>query len=414
MATVKTRKYKLNFLKDCFSSKNTVFNNEKLDLCGMFIEEGLRVPQEIEPIEIYKVKGKTYIYASDKYVWVYSGGSYVKSTETKFECVPEIFPITYDGGEEICVAGGKNIVICGKTAFVSEIDFSDKITLCNGVMFMANDNVLYFSSPFDYDLQTQPVKAENYIILGDGTEKILLLQTIERELLILTTNSVYRLTVEGLEKDYELQKLSYGLTVNTQTVAGDNESFYYIKQKDFCVYKNKKIKTIRFLPDDDKIYGYAFKPALYGEWYILSYYDSQNAGEGKTVMINTETEERIFLSGTIDFSYKRGLTFNRETRFVQSYQFGNYEPTAKADWKSVSLNLGSAKLKRIKSVSVVSQGEVKITISGDFGSKTLFLNGVETIKENLVSKTFTLLTECNASSLPITEISIEYQIMGEQ
>ena len=183
------------------------------------------------------------------------------------------------------------------------------------------------------------------------------------------------------------------------------EIFYFISDKFLCSYNGKTFNKIKLL--EHKITSFEFCGIADG-CYLIQYYAED---EYRLRGLDLNKNLPFYTMVAHCFSKYQGIGINTSYEmaiFQDQINAGHF-----ANYQSLKFNMGSGKKKRITDIEAFSYGSIRLNIRGDFGMETVYVEGGTAQKLNLVSKDFYIQFSCLIGNLPLSDVKIKYQILGE-
>ena len=318
-----------------------------------------------------------------------------------------------------CSVGGSSLIAIGfddggffidQTGSILQADLpnGDCSVFYAGMLFVAKGNLLNFSKLLcveDFSLGLNNggfVKTE----VNDGN--ILALVPMENCLVVFCEKGVYELTAVGERTDYKLIRQNVSISAEQGSVGYLGDKIFFINNGKLCYFKSGVVNSV----DCDVFEDFYFdgQSTVSGGVYIakikgisnrvkkLLYFDT-NGFESSIIDLNVSqtASEGILLSGTQFFGVSEKHNLNND--FF---------------WESKLLDLGFSEKKDLLYFGAYSDGEVKVSITGDTIKKTFELKkGYNERLLNIPSYGFTLSFFASGNFFKVKDIKIKYRIRGE-
>ncbi|MBR2871762.1 MAG: hypothetical protein IKB98_10410 [Clostridia bacterium] len=399
--------YKIDFENLMDKSNNLICDHNSLTLCKAFAKTGNFTADFADMVmNVYKVEGRTFFYMSSNSVCEFKNKQTYNISKAAFNPAPELIGVPYKGERQVLAVSNKTVEILGIEKKTLTESYGKYLTICNNVLFCAKDNCLYFTAPMKDDGGIENVELKNFITLPPQSGNIKGLYTFGKKLYVVCQRHIYHLTVTGKPLEYELKQESLlELNVLENTVLGNGDTFYFVSDKNLCEFNGKTLKKYDFL--EEEINSFEFCGIADG-CYLIQYYNQEQYllrgfDFSKSLPFYTYTMHCFSKYGGlgIDDTYSLAL-FQKQ---INAGHFVNYY--------SKKFNMESGKRKRIIEIEGFSAGSIKLYIKGDFGLESVFIEGATTQKLNVISKDFLVYFSCVTGMLPLTDLKVKYQVLGE-
>jgi hypothetical protein len=410
-ATTKTASskhvYKIDFEKLNDKSNNLICEPSSLTLSKAFAKTGKFSADFSDMVmNVYNIEGKTFFLMSTGSIAQFKNNQTYTLSKASFSGTPELIGVPYKGERQVLVVSNKTIEILGLEKKTLLEDYGKYLTICNNVLFCAKANSLYFTAPMKEDGGIENVELKNFITLPPQSGDIKGLYAFDKKLYIVCQKHIYHLIVTGNPLEYGLvQESLLELNVLANTVLGDGNTFYFISNKFLCEFNGSTLKKHNFLEVEINSFEFC---GLADGCYLIQYY----------------AQDQYSLRG---FDFSKNLPFYTRTAHCFSryqglgiddtYNFALFQKQINAghftNYHSKKFNMGSGKKKRITDIEGFSGGSIKLYIKGDFGLESVYIEGATAQKLNVISKDFSVYFSCVTGMLPLNDLKVKYQILGE-
>ncbi len=363
-------------------------------------------------LSIISVGDKVFYYAEDGKLYCVYNGALITPQLKAFSSSPTIVEIMKNGKYVPFVIDGiGNGYAINEDGTVTEheIPKGRVATVYNGMLFIANNNEVYFSAPLDFTDFTMDLNHGGLIKTDVNDGEIRSLVTEEDKLLIFTTRAVYTFTAFGDRIDYELKKLETVIpSMRTCSAKDCGEKIVFVSDDSLYAYSQGKITKIDGLLD-----GKNYKPISDSAVDDGVYYLPVTDANGKKSILRHDLKSGLecLLDTGKSLIADGGYSVSDNGSLLKLEENSLAETTVSFTGKP--FDFGSAKKKVVHEISVICSSQGTLTIDGDCGQKKFSLErGGNEKRMNISSKTF-VLTFSGGKDFNAKNLTIKYRIKGE-
>ena len=354
----------------------------------------------VETRDMFSVDNKIYLRGYDQYLYQQMGNRVVQKIECGF-MKAAMDTVILDGQTHVLFMDEKGIKIIDKNqtgiTLPSGKYFATYMLRC----FVANDNTIYFSSPFNFEERSMMLDNCGNISISSQDGKILGIYDFSTYLLIVCSKCFYKLTI--INGEFNLEKLKChcdGIFINTLAKAKDK--LLFVANKKLYSYEDFSIKEIpTFFAKELTVND---SNATYND---NLYFCMLNNLEKRCVFVYDFIKEQDSLIYTENNTlYCKNILYSYEEQLFYNIVSSS---NSSSKWRSFAMNLGNDDKKSLIELSIKVTADSTLKISGDFGDKTFALKaGANKKTMNLRSRDFTLELNCQTSGVGVNNLRFKY------
>ena len=353
----------------------------------------------------YCVNNRLFAYSSDKYIYEYK--SYAFSKVDTSESLPILVPIIFEGQEEVLAINSTTSFVLGKSQNQFNVPKGSYWANYDNRLFIAENNVLYFSGPFDAKNLSMDLSNIGNISVSAQDGKIYGLANYQDDLIVVCQKSIYKLHIsQGGE--FSFGKLNIALPeVKAGSVVKVGSELLFVASKKLYAYKNGKVELLK--PAFETYLSKTLKQALaYDEYYAITFVVAEM---NYLYMYNTRTKQ-VHIIGESFGDYIGGKYFYDKS-LNRIYQISVLK-ISPSEWTSLELDLGTHKNKMVTEVSVNMSTSGTCYVFGDTGSKWFGLRtGNNNKKLQLQGRKFSFSIMYNIKDVVIKDFKVKYKILED-
>lgn len=404
---VKLKSYTVDFLKNGDYCINAMPDKESIKPAFAYTDTGYRFSDANYPVKFYCVDGKIFYRSSAGKIFKRGADAFEQFCSVRFTTEPNIVPVIYQGRKQYLIFSSNKAVVCDLTETVVSVPYSKVYEVYNGMLFVAIDNVVRFSAPFDFTDFTMDLNLGGYMEVDGKLGNVKGLVNCEDYLLMVCEHGLAKFVCEGerVSYDYKVLTTPY-LDVRDGSVKKAGDGVYFISENRLYEYKNGKLtvvddicknRAITFTDRAVECNGNYIIPVTIADRYGVFVYVYRNK-DGKS----------FFADGVAALSDSGGLFLDRVTGKLSKFDSDN-SSLKNAEYRSLPLDMGSDEEKRVTKIEVKTKGTCAAVLYGDFGEYACnFNDGYNFIRTNLVSKNFTIKISTHLSSMLIEHMKLIY------
>ena len=267
--------------------------------------------------------------------------------------------------------------------------------------FVANENTVYFSSPFDFENRSMMLDNCGNFSFSYEDGNVLGLFDFSTYLLIVCSKSFYKLTI--VDGEFKLEKLNSDFyQIEQNSLLKMRDKVIFVSENKLYCYQDFEIKQLpsSFIKDVENFDN----KATFNDYF---YYCQTSDYDRKCVLaydVKNNTENIVDVDDC-DLMCKNILFTHRQKVF---FTISNGYPN-NTEWISTKIDLGSINSKSLIEVSVYVERKSTLKVKGDFGEKTFELKqGANKKIMNLRSKQFIFEILCFESGLSVRDLQLKY------
>ena len=415
MALKKTasKNYTLNFEKDSFVTQSMMPNGNVLEVGPFYASYSINMPIEnYSPTFIQRIDSSLYLWKSNDYVYKTKFSSLEWTSKNIYSSMPKVIRVKDLGKEVDLIFNSSLAEIVGQGVVTLR---GKRYTLCevfNDTFFTSDGKDLYFSNKFTDGTVSDNLFACNFIKIDDIYGKVLFLHGYNKTLYLVCEKAVLTLNVGESLSDYKFTNVvDEGFTIQERSICADGKCVYFISGNFLYCYDGKKLTQKKFFPQGETML-YRGKASIVDGYYLCSgqlkplglscgwYYDLLTDKKGMVEIMDA-------------YADNGGHAYSKEKNIIRRFVRKTTIEYAKCLFQSKALNFGSNLIKRLSLIEFSSEEKLILTVSGNFGSEDFTIEGFTQIKCNLISRTFTFSFNCEGKCLPLKDLKLKYNVLGE-
>ncbi|MBO7149368.1 MAG: hypothetical protein J6V71_00585 [Clostridia bacterium] len=371
---------------------------EQLTASNLYLAPSYSVTIEIR--DMFNVDGKTYLRGYDGYLYQQTGLQQIQKIECGYMNAA-MGSIILNGEKNVLFVDEKGVKIIDKSQLEIGLPSGKYFATYMLRCFVANDNTIYFSSPFDFEERSMMLDNCGNISINSQDGKILGIYDFSSYLLIVCEKSFYKLTI--IDGEFSLEKLKcYCDGIAWKSLIKMNDKLLFIANKKLYVYENFAIKEI-----PTTVAQHITMAGLIATGAETLYFCTTNDPEKRSIFVYDFVKEKDSLLHVDNNSLCcKNILYNYDEQRLYAVMSG---PNTASKWRSLAMNLGDDDKKSLIELSIKVTADSTLKISGDFGDKTFALKtGVNKKTMNLRSRAFAIEVNCGTSAVSIDNLQFKY------
>lgn len=415
MAQKKTavKSYTLDFEKERYITYSLIPNGNAIDQGPFYMTYNLRMPvQNYSPTNIQRVDSYLFLWKSNDYVYKTILSTLEWTSKNIYSSKPKVIVVKHLGREVELLFNSSMAEIVGQDVVTLRGNRYVLCAVCNDVFFTSDGKDLYFSNKFTDASVVDNMYTCNFIKMNEIWGKVQYLHSYRNTLYVVCEKALLTLNVGEKLSDYKFTTtVDENFTIHERSICAEGKDIYFVSNNFLYCFDGKKLSKKDFFPQKANLLhrGQAYIAEGYYMWagelipFELSngwYYDLFNNKAGMVEFMDV-------------YADKGGFAYNKEKNLIKRFVRKSSTEYAKCVFQSKSINLGSNHNKRLNLIEFYSAGKIVLTVSGDFGSEDFTIDGYTQVKCNLISRAFTFSFNCKGNCLPVKDLKLKYNVLGE-
>ena len=408
---------KVDFTENKLYDYNLIARGEHCDNFFGFIKTTMLLPSELNPIRIFFVNKKFYVYCDNYKLYVYNGSSFEIAVHDTFLSEPFVHEIMSDGVKKTLVFSAYSVYILnGKSSEVQSLTLSEQTgnikSVILGRIFSSRDRKVYFTQPLDNLAGKTSLDLSILVEVPEYMGSVCGFGTINGIVYVFCKHGI--LKVENFENEnFSCKPLEVtGFDIYEKSVHSIENFIFFNSREKLYKMSFDKIEEINAFDYVDGDFSINL-PAKFNE-YLLYPIKVLKSGFHLALVYNSITDEYFYTTCKDMISYSGGYTIDRSTKEIYNFVKNNSDAKLQSVWTSKEMDFNSNKSKGLLKFELNVANKCVVAITGDFGQRKFNLvKGNNVIRCNLCSTKFQFNITSSPNALPISNFRLEYIIKGE-
>ncbi len=415
MAVKKTasKNYTLDFSKDYYVAVSMTTDGNTLDHGPSYTSYSMKMPiDNYSPTNIQIADSYLYLWKKEDHVYKSMFSLLEWTSKNVYSSKPKLIRVKHLGkevdllfnssvaeivGQDVVTLRGKRYILC---------------VVCNDMFFTSDGKDLYFSNKFTDGDVSDNMFTCNFIKMDEVYGKVEYLHSYKKTLYIVCENALLTLNVGENLSDYKFTTIiDDGFIIPERSICANGKNVYFISNNFLYCFDGKKLIKKEFFSQND-IFKHKEQACIVDGCYLCSG-ELKPSGLSQGWYYDLFTDKKGMVEIMDAYCDKSGHAYSKEKNIIKRFIRKTTIPNSNCVFQSKEINFGSNFNKRLSLIEFFSSGEIILTVSGDFGSEDFTINGFTQVKCNLISKVFTFSFNCRSDCLPLRDLKLKYNVLGE-
>lgn len=354
----------LNLKNDAKFAFNLIFEGDLIKSSSSWIESDITLPtdEENQPlgvIKTYLLDGVKYCYCSDNRLYKEENGVFNLFSEKTFNSIPHLLTVLEEGERRTLIISDNASVLRGYGEVDVTVPYTSCYQVCNGILFVAEDNTIKFGEPFNFETFSVDLNPKRIIKLDAELGEIVSLIAMETDLKIVCKHAIMSLSTFGNPEQYELKRYSLPyVDIQKNSVRKIGNGIYFISQGKLCCLRKQKFDFIDLVFETGiSSIGQA---SDYNGYYLLPV----NAfGKDALYVKNTNTGTEWFTHLPRALSSVGGIGISSKTNKLCTLSFGSERHF---ECEYIAREIFTGKAGYLQEICLETTAEITLEIESDF------------------------------------------------
>ncbi|MDY6367928.1 MAG: hypothetical protein SPL13_05400 [Clostridia bacterium] len=322
-----------------------------------------------------------------------------------FSSAPDVFCCIYDGKNTVAAVGKKGAYLLNDSAAFISVPKGAAYTVYKGVLFIAKGNKIIVCGEAAYTGDKINVDAKNFLYPSGGYGAVIGFAVISDELYAVMKRGIVKISVSGEDLDYVIKDCGVApFKILPETFKSSGNEMYFFGVNGFNKFNGKRVKKVKSGLDKFPVVPCG-EAQVSDNLYLLPV---SVEGERKIYCFDVVNETDCFING--DYLLSGGKTVSPTTGDLGEITVCK----GKRSWQSIPLDFEVSGKKTLYSLTVESDSQVKVRVSGDGVERTFFCGGNLPEARPLIYAekfTFTVFSDATSPELSkIKSVNVKYRI----